>query len=116
MSNLTQCMTITNHNFQPEVLKAKGLVLVDCWANWCGSLRVNPIEELAIEFAKKIKVGRLNVAVSEQIALRYNIRAVPTLLFFNEGQVIDRLIGGTTRQDLAHRINALITISQLSRR
>jgi thioredoxin 1 len=105
-----RCITLTETNFQAEVLEAQMPVLVDCWASWCGSFhQMNPIiEELAIEFAGHLKIGRLNVGSSEKLAARYGIRAVPTLLLFQDGQVIERVIGSVSKQRFANKLNALL--------
>lgn len=112
-----QCITLIDDNFQREVLEAQALVLVDCWASWCGSLQqINPIfEELAIEFAEHIKIARLNVAVSQKLSVHYGIRAVPTLLLFNAGQVVGRVIGGVSKPTLVNKLNALLTGNDSSR-
>jgi thioredoxin len=103
------CITLTEANFQAEVLEAQMPVLVDCWASWCGSFhQINPmIEALAIEFASDLKVGRLNVGSAEMLAARYSIRAVPTLLLFQDGQVIERVIGSVSKPRFANKLNAL---------
>jgi thioredoxin 1 len=105
-----RCITLTDANFQAEVLEAQMPVLVDCWASWCGSChQMNPIiEALAIEFAGHLKIGRLNVGSSEKLAARYGIRAVPTLLLFQDGQVIERVIGSVSKQRFANKLNALL--------
>jgi thioredoxin 1 len=103
------CILISEDNFQAEVLDSQGLVLVDCWASWCGSSRrINPwLDELCREFPDRIKIGRLNVAVSENLAAQYKIRAVPTLLFFHNGQVQVCVTGSISKQALAQQIKAL---------
>lgn len=104
-----RCITLTEANFQAEVLETQMPVLVDCWASWCGSFhQMNPIiEALAIEFAGYLKVSRLDVGSSERLAARYGIRAVPTLLLFQDGQVIERVIGSVSKQRVANQLNAL---------
>lgn len=113
----TQCITLTDSNFQSEVLEAQMPVLVDCWASWCDSFqRVNPIlNELAIDFAEQIKVGRLNVATSDWLAAHYRVRVVPTLLFFRNGQVVKRVIGSGSKSELANQLKTLLASSCLSR-
>ncbi len=111
-------ITLTNDNFASEVLEAETLVLVDCWASWCGSFQqVNPIyRKLAIEFAGEIKVARLNIAVAEQLAAHYGIRVVPTLLLFKRGQVLERVVGSLSQQDLSSRLSSLLFSSNSNRR
>lgn len=117
MFETTQCIKLTEHNFQSEVLATQMLVLVDCWASWCGSFQqMNPIfEELAIEFAKYLKVGRLDVGSSEKLAARYGIRAVPTLLLFKNEQVVERVIGSVSKQHFTNKLNALLPSIHVSR-
>lgn len=117
MSIDTQCIVLTDDNFRFQVLESKALVLVDCWASWCDFfLPVNPIfNELAIEFGELIKVGRLNVAMFEKLAAHYDIRAVPTLLLFQDGQVLERIIGSVSKQNLARRLSTLSLCSKSSR-
>lgn len=107
----TQSLTLTDSNFQVEVLQAQTPVLIDCWASWCSaSQRMSPvIEELAIVFANHIKVGRLNIATCDPLATRYGIRAVPTLLVFIQGQIVERTIGVPAQEHLTHKLNALLS-------
>jgi thioredoxin 1 len=113
----TRCIGLTDDNFTFEVLETPTPVLVDCWASWCGSCQpMNPIfEELAIEFGEQIMVGRLNVATSKRLTALYSIRAVPTLLLFQNGQVIERVIGSPAKQYLTNKLNALLASSHSSR-
>lgn len=109
---------LTNENFEVDVLRARMPVLVDCWANWCGFFhRINPIyEELAIAFAEQVKVTRLNVAGSEKLATRYGIRVVPTLLIFENGQIVERIIGHISGQELADKLKAMLSANSPGRR
>ncbi len=110
MSIDSPCIPLINDNFQAEVLAAPTLVLVDCWASWCGAAQpANPLlEAVAIEFTGRIKVGRLNLAQAESVAMHYGIRAVPTLLFFQQGQIVGRLIGGISPLDLRRKLDTLL--------
>jgi thioredoxin 1 len=112
-----QCMTLTDENFQSEVLECQAPVLVEFWASWCGSLQqTNPIMlELAIAFAGRVKIGRLNVAIAEKIAAHYRIRAVPMLLVFHNGQIIERTIGSISQQHLTNTLNSLLIENPVSR-
>lgn len=109
------CILLSEDNFQSEVLDSQRPVLVDCWASWCGSSRrISPLlDELLIEFAGRIQVGRLNVAESETLAAQYGIRAVPTLLLFQQGQVQTRVTGSMSKQALVQQINALEIVNAL---
>ncbi len=88
-------ITFTDQNFEEEVLKSQTPVLVDFWAPWCGPCQmVGPIiEELAKEVEGKVKVGRLNVDENPQIAAKYGIMSIPTVIFFKEGKEVVRQIG-----------------------
>ncbi len=106
-----QCITLIEDNFQSEVLESKTLVLVDCWASWCRSswYQGDPIfNELALEFAGQIKVARLNVANAEKLAARYGIRAVPTLLLFKDGQVLERTIGRVVKTAFKGKLSSIL--------
>jgi thioredoxin 1 len=107
----TQIMMLTDANFQAKVLNAQKLVLVDCWASWCGAVhQVNPAyHELAIAYPQPIKIGCLNIALFDQLGTHYRIRVVPTLLIFQNGQVVDRVMGTISYPDLTHKLNALLS-------
>jgi thioredoxin 1 len=108
----THCIRFTDDNFQTQVLESQVPVLVDCWASWCSSFQqINLVfEQLAIAFSGQIKIGRLNVATSEKLADYYGIRAVPMLLIFKEGQIVERIIGSVSQKEISRKIIAL-TIS-----
>jgi thioredoxin 1 len=110
MSMNIQYMVLTEDNFQSEVLAAQALVLVDCWASWCSSFQpINPLlNELPISITQQIKVGRLNIAVSAKLADDYRIRAVPTLLVFRDGQVLERIVGGVAQPVFVSKLSALL--------
>lgn len=113
----TQLMMLTESNFQTEVLNSQKLVLVDCWASWCGAFyQPNPTyHELAIAFSSHIKIGRLNIAVFDSLGTHYGVRVVPTLLIFQNGQVVDRIIGNLAYADLASKLSGLLSSIPASR-
>ena len=88
-------ITLTKNNFEEEVLKSGVPVLVDFWATWCGPCRmVAPVlREIAGEKAGELKVGKVNVDEEEELAIRIGISSIPTLLLFENGKLVDRLVG-----------------------
>lgn len=82
-------------NFEADVLKASEPVVVDFYADWCGPCRMMTpaVEQLAVEYAGKVTIGKLDVDVNQDIAIRYGVMGIPTLGLFRDGQLVDRLVG-----------------------
>ena len=108
MNNSTT-ININESNFDREVTKSDKPVIVDFWAEWCGPCKmIAPLlDEIAREKADAIKVGKVNVDENQSLSLKYNIRAIPALLFFKNGLLRDQVTGMTSKKDLLGRIDAL---------
>jgi thioredoxin 1 len=95
-------VTLTQENFAEEVLSSPAPVLVDFWAEWCGPCKmIAPVlNELADEFQGRLKIGKVNIDEQQALAAEYGIRAIPTLLLFNKGQVSEQMVGARSKRDL----------------
>ena len=104
-------LEITEQNFDQEVEKSNVPVLIDMWAAWCGPCRIiGPVvEELAGKYQGKMKVGKLNVDDHPQVAGRFRIMNIPTLLLFKGGQEVDRIVGVVPKEELARRIDRVLS-------
>jgi thioredoxin 1 len=98
----TNIVVLTQENFAKEVLQASAPVLVDFWAEWCGPCKmIAPVlDELADEYDGRAKICKVNVDEQQELAAEYGVRAIPTLLVFNNGQVADQMVGARSKRDL----------------
>ena len=93
-------LDVNESNFQQEVLEFKGQVLVDFWASWCGPCQMlSPIIEQVNHERKEIKVVKVDVDQNQNLALQYNISSIPAVLIFDEGKVVNTIIGFHQKQD-----------------
>jgi thioredoxin 1 len=101
---------LTSAAWDQEVLKASGLVMVDFWAVWCGPCRMiaPTVEELAKEYAGKVKVGKLNTDENPDIASKYKIMGIPTIMFFKNGERVDQIVGAVPKPQLKAKLDALL--------
>jgi thioredoxin 1 len=97
---------VTDADFATEVEGAEGLAIVDFWAVWCGPCRmVAPIvEQLAGEYAGRLKVTKLDVDANQRTASRFNVRSIPSILFFKDGQLVDTVVGAVPRGVLEGKV------------
>lgn len=102
-------VVFTDKNFHDEVTKAKGLVLVDFFATWCGPCKMMApaIERLAESYKGKVTIGKLDVDENPDVAGKFEIQSIPTIIFFKDGEMVDKLVGFQSEESLKKKIESL---------
>ena len=107
---MSNAVAVTSSDFEQQVLKSETPVIVDFWAVWCGPCKmIAPhLDALATEYAGKVKVMKVNIDDEHEVAESYDIRSIPTLLFFKDGKVVGQVVGAVAKSEIAKKLETLL--------
>lgn len=107
---MSSAAVLTSANFEQEVIKSDVPVMIDFWAVWCGPCKmIAPhVDAIASEYAGKVKVMKVNIDEEREIAERYNIMSIPTLLFFKDGKVVDQMVGANPKPTITQKLEQIL--------
>ncbi|MCO6438305.1 MAG: thioredoxin [Phycisphaerae bacterium] len=105
-------LQFTDQNFETDVLQSEAPVLVDFWAEWCGPCKaLGPvIDELANDYEGKVKVGKVNTDENSGLSLRYSVSAIPTVILFHKGEIVDRFVGLRSKKDFKTLLDRVVSV------
>jgi thioredoxin 1 len=108
MAVSNKMVELTDDAFDQDIGEHKGLAIVDFWATWCGPCQIIApvIEQLAQEYEGKLRVGKLDVDANQQTAIRFNVRSIPSILFFKDGALVDTIVGAVPKAALVDKIES----------